>query len=60
MMKKTIKKTALKTADFLGAFQPKLKRSRAKPRTRIKRLLRQALTFQDQEILEEIHRNFSV
>ncbi|RQO74528.1 hypothetical protein DBR43_03820 [Pedobacter sp. KBW06] len=59
-MKNTIKKTALKTADFLGTFQPKLKRSRAKPRTRIKRLLRQALTFQDQKIMEEIYRKFSV
>lgn len=59
-MKKTIKKTALKAADFLGTFQPKFKRSRAKPRNRIKRLLRQALTFQDMEILEEVHRKFSV
>lgn len=59
-MNKAITKTTLKTADFLETFQPKLKRSRAKPRTRIKRLLRQALTFQDQEILEEIHRKFSV
>lgn len=58
-MKEVNKKKTLKTADFLGTFQPKLKRSRAKPRTRIKRLLRQALTFQDQEILEEIHRKFS-
>lgn len=59
-MRQVIKKTTLKTADFLGTFQPRLKRSRAKPRMRIKRLLRQALTFQDQEIMEEIHRKFSV
>lgn len=59
-MRQVNKKTTLMTADFLGTFQPKLKRSRAKPRTRIKRLLRQALTFQDQEILEEIYRKFSV
>lgn len=59
-MNKPIKKTTLKAADFLGTFQPKLKRSRAKPRTRIKCLLRQALTFQDQEIMEEIYRKFSV
>lgn len=59
-MKKAIKKTILKTADFLGTFQPKLKRSRAKPRTRIKRLLRKALTFQDQELMDEIHRKFSI
>jgi hypothetical protein len=59
-MNKPIRKTTLKTADFLGTFQPKLQRSRAKPRTRIKRLLRQALTFQDQKIMEEIYRKFSV
>lgn len=58
-MKKAIKKTTLKTADFLGTFQPKFKLSRAKPRTRIRKLLRQALTFQDKEILEEIYRKFS-
>lgn len=59
-MNKPIRKATLKTADFLGTFQPKLKRLRAKPRTRIKRLLRQALTFQDQKIMEEIYRKFSV
>lgn len=59
-MRQVNKKNTLKTADFLGTFQPKLKRSRAKPRTRIKRLLRQALTFQDQKIMEEIYRKFSV
>jgi len=57
-MKITIKKKTIKTADFLGTFQPKIKRPRAEPRTRIKRLLREALTFQDKEILEDIHKNF--
>lgn len=59
-MNKPIKKKTLKAADFLGTFQPKLKRSRAQPRTRIKRLLRQALSFQDQKTLEEIFKKFSV
>lgn len=57
-MKIGIKKKPLKAADFLGSFQPKIKRTRADPRIRIKRLLRETLTFQDQEILEDIHKNF--
>lgn len=57
-MKITIKKRTVKTADFLGTFQPKIKRTRSEPRTRIKRLLREALSFQDKEILEDIDKKF--
>lgn len=57
-MKHSSKIAPFKTTDFLGSFQPKLKRSTAQPRTRIKRLLREALFFQDREILEDIPKNF--
>lgn len=59
-MRHSTKKAPFETADFLGTFQPKIKRTRAEPRTRIKRLLREALTFQDKEILEDIHKNFPI
>lgn len=52
-MRHSGKKKSLKTADFLGAFQPSPKRSKAESRTRTKRLLRE-LFFQDKEILEDI------
>lgn len=39
-MKKTHKKTPLKASDFLGNFQPKLKRIRTEPRQKIRQLLR--------------------
>lgn len=57
-MKITIKKKPVKAADFLGSFKPKIKRSRSEPRTRIRRLLREALSFHDKEILEDIHKKF--
>lgn len=39
-MKKTHKKTPLKASDFLGTFQPKLKRIRTEPRQKMRQLLR--------------------
>lgn len=42
-MKKLHKKTPYKTSDFLGTFQPKIKRIATEPRQRFRQLLRSSI-----------------
>ena len=42
-MKKTRKKTPFKASDFLGNFQPKIKRIKEEPRQRIRQFLRSSI-----------------
>lgn len=42
-MKKLHKKTPYKTSDFLGTFQPKIKRIAKEPRQRFRQLLRSSI-----------------
>ena len=42
-MKKTHKKTPFKASDFLGNFQPKIKKVKEEPRQRIRQFLRTSI-----------------